>query len=277
MEKDKIYKDLLKNWEAPFDRTEGEAWSRLQDRISSGDRSKVMRMRWQPWALAAASVAVIIAFTFSWNSDMPMRSISTAIAERLDVLLPDGSKASLNAKSNIIFAESWEEEREVQLDGEAFFEVKKGERFAVNTTHGIVEVLGTSFNVFSRNEKFEVRCNTGKVKVTSGSHSSIIEPGERLILSQSGFEKRLFDPGKNSWNAEYSYYENEPMVNVVKELERQFNVTFEIGFEGIENMICNGAFTHENLEMALDQVFSVMNVQWEFKNEMTITLKTRKS
>src|SRR5690606_8958967 len=83
---------------------------------------------------------------------------ATDFGEIQTITLPDGSKATLNGNSTLQISENWEESREVWLDGEAFFEVKKipekssqpgalrGKKFLVHTHHLAVEVLGTTFN-----------------------------------------------------------------------------------------------------------------------------------
>ena len=101
------------------------------------------------WFYAAASIAAIaiilpsIAFFYTKNE----------VAERgthLAVVLPDGSKVDLNAESKISYKPLWWFiSRDVELKGEAYFEVEKGSTFDVRSGQYTVSVLGTSFNVFS--------------------------------------------------------------------------------------------------------------------------------
>ena len=66
-------------------------------------------------------------------------------------------------------ASKWGEKRELELKGEAFFDVEKGKRFDVNTELGKISVLGTEFNVLSRDSIFKVSCYEGLVQVTYGN------------------------------------------------------------------------------------------------------------
>ena len=84
----------------------------------------------------------------------------TEIAKRgshLAVTLPDGSKVNLNADSRLTYKPyQWIISRNVELEGEAFFEVKQGKRFSVKSNQNKVNVLGTSFNIFSRPGNYRV-------------------------------------------------------------------------------------------------------------------------
>ena len=83
----------------------------------------------------------------------------TSFARRL----ASGAEVSCNYS-----ATSWNDgERILKLKGQVYFEVKKGSKFSVRSTQGIVSVLGTSFNIYDREGAYKVECFTGKVKVES--------------------------------------------------------------------------------------------------------------
>ena len=106
-------------------------------------------------------------------------SHTTAFGEQKIIELPDGSLVTMNSKSTIEFnPDSWESNRILNLSGEAYFKVKKGSQFTVNTTNGNVVVLGTEFNVNSSHNFFEVICYEGKVKVEKNHKDYILTPGK---------------------------------------------------------------------------------------------------
>ena len=73
----------------------------------------------------------------------------------------------LNSKSTITFNKhNWDTNRTLELNGEAFFDVEKGNTFTVKTSQGNVSVLGTEFNVNASVDFFRVSCYEGKVKVS---------------------------------------------------------------------------------------------------------------
>ena len=113
----------------------------------------------------AAAVAVLIAAAVFYISTLD-ETFTAQYAQRTEVVLPDASEVILNSGSKLSYSErKWDEERKLSLEGEAFFKVAKGEKFTVNTSLGSVSVLGTQFNVKSREGFFEVTCYAGLVRV----------------------------------------------------------------------------------------------------------------
>jgi len=109
--------------------------------------------------MAAASVVLIVTISvfYFWKDDRAWKEYHTAYGETKSVVLPDGSSVVLNANSKLTIASDWNQvdsEREIWLDGEAFFSVihkKDNKVFRVKTKEGVsVEVLGTTFNVYNR-------------------------------------------------------------------------------------------------------------------------------
>lgn len=143
------------------------------------------------------------------------------------ILLPDNSEALLNAESKISYHPFWWRfKRALTLEGEAFFNVKKGNAFDVTTTNGAVEVLGTSFNVFSRGNRFEIFCKTGRVRVSSGKSEVTLKAmeqshytGKELAVEKvtSGMHPAAWIDGQFSFN-------KTPLFEVIQELERQYNI-----------------------------------------------------
>ena len=113
----------------------------------------------------AAAIALIFAASYFYISTLD-ESVSTQYAERSEVRLPDNSEIILNADSRISYSDkNWKKERNVSLQGEAFFKVAKGQKFTVATKDGLETVLGTQFNVENRKGFFEVTCYEGLVSV----------------------------------------------------------------------------------------------------------------
>lgn len=183
--------------------------------------------RWVLYA-AAAVVAVILSlpvFAYFHTTD-----VIVARGEYLSVELPDGSKVKLNAESRLSLKPYWWPiSREVEMVGEAFFEVTKGSRFAIKTSNGLVTVLGTSFNVFSREDQFKVFCMTGRVEVASGDESAILTPNKQVVLKEDQLvESESSNPTMSiGWTKGMFYFENTPLSDVVREIERQYNITVD--------------------------------------------------
>ena len=105
--------------------------------------------------------------------------------------------------------------RDVNLNGEAFFEVKKGVPFTVNTANGNVSVLGTSFYVTSRNELLDVKCFTGKVKVNSNNAEVFLLRGEGV---SSVSKTKYMHSSLKKWEKGDLSFDNVPLNIVLEDL-----------------------------------------------------------
>ena len=100
---------------------------------------------------------------------------------RQQVSLPDGSTIDLQAGSLIRYAkEEWETEREVFMEGEAYFDVEKGEKFEINLKQGKVTILGTTFQITEKEDTLHVTCFSGKVKVQAFGYEETLTPGQSI-------------------------------------------------------------------------------------------------
>lgn len=161
--------------------------------LKQSARIKTMR-----WVAVAASVMIALS-ALSWYlmQSPSMQVYTTAFQEWKTLDLPDGSQVTLNANSELTFAEHWdaEEDRAVWLKGEAYFQVEKkpttGAKFRVYTPDLTVEVLGTSFNVHSRNEETDVFLEEGKIMLDLGEKEEFMEPGD--FLSYSGKQQTILE------------------------------------------------------------------------------------
>lgn len=124
--------------------------------------------------IAASFLLLIGGYYYFWmdpDIKLGQREIvyRTGYGEKLDILLADGSAVTLNANSHLRWNDDWEKQgkRHVELEGEAFFEVKNRDEipFTVYTNDVTVEVLGTSFNVDSREKNTRVYLDEGKINL----------------------------------------------------------------------------------------------------------------
>ncbi len=268
--------DFLKksaNAQIPVKRSKEAIWDNISDAIDDNDENSTKTIVLWRYVGVAAAVSVLITFWLLFFNKAPEQiMLATEVGESIDQELPDGSTVSLNASSSISYSEDWD--RVISLEGEAFFEVMKGEKFEVITPLGTVEVLGTSFNVFARNNDFEVSCKTGEVWVTIQEKQVVEEltPGEMISLKADTIIRmdRLPDlMGK--WQSGEFYFNNQPLDHVIEELKRQFNV--EIEYEASE-LLFSGYFINENVETALDMVCLPLGLQYQKTGQNAFAIST---
>jgi len=236
-------------------------------------KGKTISISWmQPLLRIAAALFVILGITlyFYLNENT---YIQTAASEKTVNYLPDSSKVILNAFTRISFKEKlWNYTREVKLDGEAFFYVAKGSKFDVETTSGTVSVLGTKFNVKNRENYFEVVCYEGLVQVESGNEISQLPPGNSLRIINGIIDKSTTLAGNSpSWINNESSFRSVPFVQVIREFERQYNVTISTSGVNLDQLF-TGKFIHDDRLLALQSISLPLNLKFDISNQNQIIL-----
>ncbi|MEP6794748.1 MAG: FecR domain-containing protein [Saprospiraceae bacterium] len=230
-----------------------ELWKNISSAISGKKKNFKTRSLIIRWSLvAAAAIALFVWF----NVSSGVQNIIVVPGVTADIKLPESSIVTVNAGSKIKYNEKhFQQDREISMEGEAFFKVTPGSKFTVITPQGNVTVVGTSFNVISRPGRFEVSCYTGKVKVEQQPNDKVeITSGQRCTAArmQDNLQLNQFDPSANTpdWTRGKFTFENQPLSMVVSELERQYDVTVKLS-PGIEDMKINGLFESGDLEKAV--------------------------
>lgn len=173
---------------------------------------------------SAAVLAIILGISISYHREFTSNNSVIASIE-----LPDGSQVSLNAGSVLSYSPLlWMFKREVKLDGEARFTVVKGEKFVVKTYNGDVRVLGTQFNVYSRNRIFEVSCYSGRVMVTT-LDTVFLEKGDFVSLEDGALavQNGAVSSELKGWADGYISFERIPLQRVLNEIEINYGVNID--------------------------------------------------
>jgi ferric-dicitrate binding protein FerR (iron transport regulator) len=187
----------------------------------------------KPWRYKIAIAAVFLIFTslltfnyFSSKADIVKLSYSSALKENV-ITLPDSSKVWLNKGATISYnASEWATNRELQLEGEAYFEVKRGQKFTVNSSLGSVNVLGTTFSVATFKDVFLVTCYTGKVAVNHQSSRVILEAKDAFSSQNNQVSK--VNTTLPTFMRKWSMFEKTPLAKVIQSIEEMKQVTIEL-------------------------------------------------
>lgn len=248
--------------DVPKKRTKEEAWNLLSSKIEEEKSAKVVRLNPYIFISIAASITLIVTFYFIF---IRSETVLAPKGQHVSHKLPDGSEVWLNADSKISYQNfKLGDDRKVHLEGEAFFNIKKGGRFEVEGEYGTVLVLGTSFNVNQRDKSFEVACFTGSVQVTNKDGVFIkLKAGEATRATDNTFTPvTKFNAEKEaSWLTGDFYFESIPLEKVLSELERQFNI--QIIYESKTPRIYTGYFNNKDLDEALQLIFQPMSLQYK--------------
>lgn len=247
-----------------------EDFSVLKERLKTSSASKKYRL--QPLLLKIAAV-LIIAVGVTLFFLQQATTFKTEAGEQLAIQLPDHTQVIINARSSIKYNKSnWENERDVHLEGEAFFKVSKGKVFDVMTDQGVVTVVGTAFNVKHRTSFFEVSCYEGVVQVQVKGNKTLLYAGDTYKMINNTVVLDKINNQIPSWTNNKSEFNDVPFQEVVHELERQYNVTV-IFNKNYNNQLFTGGFTHTNLENALYAITAPFNMTFVIKPDNSIRLQ----
>jgi len=234
--------------------------------------AKVRSINTRPLLAVAATLAILILGYQFWNNRAVVSTAQTA--STLNHALPDQSEVILNDGSSIKYERStWEKDRTVALIGEAFFQVQKGSAFQVKTTNGIVEVLGTQFNVRAWGDKLYVECYEGSVQVTSRQQETTLIANQSVNVvdgQMSGLQP--MNHQQPLWSTGTSRFHEENINQVFAELERQYNITVDAP---TMNRAFSGSFRHDNMDGALKAICKPMNLEYANNNDGAVITITK--
>ncbi len=197
------------------------------------------------------------------ENEFVSQKITVPSGIRSQIVLPDSTHVWLNSGSsiryNIPFAKGV---REVNLSGEGYFEVTHDpdHPFSVHTNKGWVKVLGTAFNIKSYEEEpeVEVALMEGKLSFTADNEGKtnevILRPGERavfeknkgIIIHREPLDKYI------AWRYEKLVFDETPMEEVARCLERWFGVKVVLTDPRLKNYRFTTTFENQSLQQVLE-------------------------
>ncbi|MDH3709714.1 MAG: FecR domain-containing protein [Cyclobacteriaceae bacterium] len=242
-------------------------------------QAREIKANWWKPIIRVAAVVLIGVLLFQYYPVLTRKlapSIEVVQASRGETRtfdLPDASQVTLNASSTINFrTKNWEGNRSLNLQGEAYFKVNKGATFTVETDQGTVTVLGTKFNVKSRNSYFEVVCYEGSVQIKSESYQEIIAATEMFrVVNGTLIRSRDLEIEAPSWVDQVSSFISVPYGEVLKELERQYDVKIESQNIDLQQLF-TGSFTHKDVKLALASITQPLNIGYNIGENQTVSL-----
>jgi ferric-dicitrate binding protein FerR (iron transport regulator) len=235
--------------------------------------TKVIKYNWQKTLLRVAAMLTIVVGSYFYYVYILPTTVETKKAEKTKILLPDSSEVILNAVSRIAYNEKrWRKYRKMKLEGEAFFRIRKGSKFTVETSAGTINVLGTQFNVKQRDEYFEVICYEGLVEVNTDIEINQLPPNHSIIYENGRvIRETISDDTEPGWLNNESSFKSIPFSQVIKEFERQYNVT--VISEGINlEILYTGRFTHDDMMLALKSITIPQNISFQITEDHQIIL-----
>lgn len=201
--------------------------------------------------------------------------MKTSDSEQKEVTLPDGSHIWLNDHSTLTYDANFED-RNVNLEGEAFFEVEHMENrpFTIHSGDVTTTVLGTSFNVraYAAEKQVEVTVETGRVAL-----APIDEKKKPVVLpaGTSGiFDKKIREvrvakekmPNALAWKTHFLYFDETLMKDIIETLERYFEVDISVSTKSIYECHYTVSFEEPRIEEVLSVLAGTFSLEITRKN-----------
>lgn len=246
---------------------------------SRGKRSRVFVYLIELTKIAAVVCVTILGVSlFSKSSHkeeevFATQTISVPSGQRLNLTLPDGTNVWLNAKTTIKYPVSFnKKERLVFLDGQAYFDVAKNKEipFVVKTRDGVIQALGTKFDVmaYSDNSVFETMLMEGKVKVESLKDSTqkvILTPNSKVYMKEGRLQAAYVDDfSAYAWKDGLISFKNESFQEIMKSFEKVYDIRIVIRNPKIASLIYTGKF---RVVDGVDYALRVLQRDVKFKYE----------
>ncbi len=266
----------------------------IHQRIDDGEKVVPLPVRSsnpRRWYWLAASVALVAGLVASLYPNLfsnPNVLISSGYGETKTVFLPDSSRVTLNANSRLSYAKDWQQgSRDVYLEGEAFFEVRKVEeasnenasataayrKFRVLTKEVTVEVLGTTFDVQHRRGETKVVLKSGKVKVLDNVARKTVtmRPGDMVRTSQRVLVKEVVNPTTHTaWKDNLLVFDNVSLSEIARLLEDNYDFDVKIEDSQLGKKAFQGTFPADDIDLLLQTLTKSLDAEVDHEQKKIV-------
>lgn len=236
------------------------------------------------WGLGvAASIIVILSCGMLWkeyqyyNEIQPLQSVKVPPGQRAQITLADGTVVWLNAQSTLEYdADFGRKNRNVKLDGEAFFEVAHNKEvpFYVNTEMNQICVVGTKFNVcsYSGSNLFEAALVEGTIDIYDANSAKPIlrMQKDEFFSAENGKYRRSKMQSTDflRWKEGLYCFDDAPLKDVFDRLEKYYKVKFVVNNPKVLNYNCTGKFKEND---GVEHVLKVIQKDHKFTYRISET------
>ena len=234
---------------------------KIYDALLLSTPSKISRQSFHqhltPWILSTvASIALLVIATglFFYAESSKSQQYNTIIVppgQRINLILADNTNVWLNANTTFRYPSKFaRKNREVFLDGEAWFDVSKNKKkpFIVKTEQGEVRVTGTTFNLeaYSEYKNFVTSLFEGSVDIyQNNAKLATLKPNQKGMLQNDRyFISTIDNTDKYLWRDGLIAFDNMKLEDILFELEKYFDIQIEINTKKLPQHRYTGKFRH---------------------------------
>ena len=256
------------------------AFALFQQRVCQARKRRGRTLRWMSYAAAIAIVAGMTFFSYKAGQTGVISSMKDIVVEaptgsRSKLTLPDGTSVWLNAGSRISYSQDFGyDDRAVKLDGEAYFEVTHNEKrpFSVESKDLTVKVLGTKFNFkdYKSDNDAVVTLSSGRVSVDfnlkSDNSTVYLSPNQRCTFNKEtgkAHVETINSSHSTAWTNGTMIFVDESLAGIIKTLERNYNVKFEVVDKNLYKLSFYGDFSRNG--QSIDDILNALSATGKLK------------
>lgn len=260
------------------------AFQHFRGRISAPQKGQRFSLRFIRIA-AAVFAGMLLLGTGYYLGNLPldhsalyaMQTVEVPMGSRSRIVLEDGTVVWLNAGSKLSYNSAFShKDRNVQLEGEGYFEVTHNKKlpFIVHTSDIDVKVLGTRFNVkaYGDEENIEVILAEGSINLSSLNNQTeplTLKPEQLAIYNKESGQteiRKVPASQADNWTTGAHFFNELTLVEIVRQLEKSFDVTFIFRNEEKKNLTFYGDFRNDD---SLDDILMIMSSSGKFRYRKT--------
>ena len=264
-----------------------EQWLHLLDRIFELSKPGNKKSNQRPYWYSGIAASLLLFCFLGWfyvqktkHAGNNLQTLQSAQNVGGRLTLPDGTQVFMAPDSKISYASTFStDKREIQLTGEAFFDVKHDPRkpFIIRTAnHLAVTVLGTSFNVYSRPKtNIEVKVATGLVGVTANNKTNYLKAGQQLIYqlnSQEVIITKVNTHDALSLQNQTLFFNDNNADEIAEKLQRWYNIKIEVQASARKRARFSGEMKDTGINNLLPGLSYATGLKYRYKNPHTIIL-----
>lgn len=256
----------------PFE-TEGKLSDLKTQLHSKSSKGKLISL---PMLLRYAAILILpLALYFVidfYNLNSKTIQLQAAVGEQLQHYLPDSSMVIISPQSSISYnSKAYTDLRDIELKGQAYFEVKEGSPFNVKSSTGIVAVLGTRFDIRDLDETYKVNCFDGKVKVSIEDKQQFLTATKGLFYKKGNLKLIDIEQNKPVWTTGISYYKAVELQEVITDINRYSNVQIELPKKHRSLQFTGVIIQGDRLNQSLQSLFNTMGISYILNKDNTVT------
>jgi ferric-dicitrate binding protein FerR (iron transport regulator) len=290
----RFYQNLLKSHQQPktlTDDAKERIFAKVKLHIQPAHKTRHIHL-WKYSAVASVAILIGLGLGFLYFNILSNRSMAyvetkSPLGIITTLKLSDSTVVHLAPGSSLRYPATFKKhKREINLDGEAYFEVTKDKKrpFIVHTNYIDIHVFGTKFNVkaFGDDSNFITTLVEGSVgvynnKLPEAENMVKLKPNQQSIynnitgkISLHNVDAKLY----SEWKDGRTYFENETFASIVKDIERKYDVSIKIDFKELEQEKFSGLMDkRKTVYQLLDGLGQYGNFDYQVNNDTIIIFK----